>query len=50
MTPIQASKKTNENLNYSNLQYKSKNLNSKIQLGHLDIKKVFPKGDSTNYS
>ena len=54
MTPIQASKKSNEKGVYSNLQDKRKKLNPKFKLGQLvrraDIKKVFSKGDSTNYS
>ena len=54
MTPNQASKKTNEKLVYSNLQDKRRKLNPKFKLGQLfrtaDIKKVFSKGDSTNYS
>ena len=52
MTPVQASKKSNEKLVYSNLQDKRKKLNPKFKLGQLvrtaDIKKVFDKGDSTN--
>ena len=54
MTPIQASKKSNEKEVYSNLQNKRKKLNPKFNLGQLvrtaDIKRVFSKGDSTNYS
>ena len=54
MTPIQASKKSNEKIVYSNLQDKRKKLNPKFKLGQLvrtaDIKRVFSKGDSTNYS
>ena len=54
MTPIQASKKSNEKKVYSNLQDKRRKLNPKYKLGQLvrtaDIKKVFSKGDSTNYS
>ena len=54
MTPIQASKKTNEKIVYSNLQDKRRKLNPKYNLGQLvrtaDIKRVFSKGDSTNYS
>ena len=54
MTPIQASKKSNEKLVYSNLRDKRKILNPKYKLGQLvgtaDIKRVFSKGDSTNYS
>ena len=54
MTPVQASKKLNEKLVYSNLQDKRRKLNPKYKLGDLvrtaDIKRVFSKGDSTNYS
>ena len=54
MTPIQASKKSNEKLVYSNLQDKREKQTPKYKLGQLirtaDIKKVFSKGDSTNYS
>ena len=54
MTPVQACKKVNERKVYSNLQDKRKKLNPKIKLGQLvrtaDIKRVFSKGDSTNYS
>ena len=54
MTTIQASKKVNEKLVYSNLQDKRRKLNPKYKLGQLvrtaDIKRVFSKGDSTNYS
>ena len=54
MTPIQASIKSNEKLVYSNLQDKRRKLNPKFKLGQLvrtaDIKRVFSKGDSTNYS
>ena len=54
MTPNQASKKTNEKLLYSNLQDKRRKLNPKYKLGQLirtaDIKRVFSKGDSTNWS
>ena len=52
--PIDASKKSNEKIVYSNLQDKRKILNPKYNIGQLvrtaDIKKVFSKGDSTNYS
>ena len=52
MTPNQASKKSNEQEVYSNLQDRRKKLNPKFHLGQLvrtsDIKKVFSKGDSTN--
>ena len=54
MTPNQASKKSNEKEVYSNLQDKRRKLNPKKILGQLvrtaDFKKVFSKGDSTNYS
>ena len=54
MTPNQASKKSNERKVYSNLQDKRRKLNPKYKLGDLvrtaDIKRVFSKGDSTNYS
>ena len=54
MTPIQASKKSNEKIVYSNLQDKRKKLDPKFKLGQLvrtaDIKRVFSKGDSTNWS
>ena len=54
MTPIQASKKINEKLVYSNLQDRRVKQQPKFKLGQLvrtaDIKKVFSKGDSTNYS
>ena len=54
MTPNQASKKVNEKLVSSNLQDRRVKQTSKYKLGQLvrtaDIKKVFSKGDSTNYS
>ena len=54
MTPIQASKKSNEKEAYSNLQDDRQNQTPKYKLGQLfrtaDIKRVFSKGDSTNYS
>ena len=54
MKPIDASKKSNEKIVHSNLQNKRKILNPKYKLGQLvrtaDIKRVFSKGDSTNYS
>ena len=54
MTPIQASKKVNEKLVYTNLQDQRVKQKQKYRLGNLvrtaDIKKVFSKGDSTNYS
>ena len=53
-TPIQASKKVNERKVYYNLKDKRSKLNPKFKLGQLvrttDNKKVFSKGDSTNYS
>ena len=52
MTPNQASKKSNEQEVYSNLQDRRKKLNPKFHLGQLvrtsDIKKVLSNGDSTN--
>ena len=54
MTPIQASRKTNEKEVYSNLQDKRQKQKPKNKLGQLiltaDIKRVFSKGDSTNWS
>ena len=54
MTPSQASKKVNEKIVYSNLQDKRVKQKPNFKLGQLvrtaDIKKVFSKGDSTNYS
>ena len=54
MTPVQASKKTNERKVYSNLQDRRVRQKPKFQLGDLvrtaDIKRVFSKGDSTNWS
>ena len=54
MKPIDASKKSNEKIVYSNFQDKRKILNPKFKLGQLvrvsDIRRVFSKGDSTNYS
>ena len=54
MTPNQASKKSYEKKVYSNLHDRRRKLNPKYKLGQLvrtaDIKKVFSKGDSTNYS
>ena len=52
-TPVQASKKSNKKV-YSNLQYRRVRQKPKFKLGQLvrtaDIKRVFSKGDSTNYS
>ena len=54
MTPIQASKKSNEKEVSSNLQDKRQKQSPKYQLGQLirtaDIKRVFKKGDSANCS
>ena len=54
MKPINASKKTNENLVYSNRQDRRVRQHSKIKSGQLvrtaDFKRVLSKGDSTNYS
>ena len=54
MTPVQASKKVNEKEVYSNLQDRRVKQQPKFKLGQLvrtaDIKRVFSKGDSTNYS
>ena len=53
-TPNQASKNSNEKLVFLNLQDKRRKLNPKFKLGQLvrtaNIKRVFSKGDSTNYS
>ena len=54
MTPNQASKKSNEKKVYSNLQDRRVRQKPKFKLGQLvrtaDNKRVFIKGDSTNYS
>ena len=54
MTPIQASKKSNQKLVCSNLLDQRVKQQPKFKLGQLvrtaDIKRVFSKGDSTNYS
>ena len=54
MTPIGASKKSIEKLVYTNLQDKRVKQKPKFKLGQLvptaDIKRVFSKGDSTNWS
>ena len=54
MTPNQASKKSNERKVYSNLQDRRVRQKPKFKLGQLvrtaDIKRVFSKKDSTNYS
>ena len=53
MTPFQASKKSNEKIVYSNLKDNREVGKLKFKLGQLvrtaDIKKVFSKGDSTNF-
>ena len=54
MTPIQASKKSKEKLIYYNIKDDSEKQSPKFHLNQLvrtaDIKKVFSKGDSTNWS
>ena len=54
MTPLQATKKSIENLVYSNLKDNREFRKPKYKLGQLvrtaDIERVFSKGDSTNYS
>ena len=54
MTPIQASKKSNQKLVYNNLKDDREVQKPKFKLGQFvrtaDIKRVFSKGDSTNYS
>ena len=54
MSPSQASKKVNEKLVYSNLRDDRVKQKPKFKLGQLvrtaDIKRVFSKGDSTNWS
>ena len=54
MTPIQASKKVNEKEVFSNLTDDRVKRQPKYKLSQLvrtaDIKRVFSKGDSTNYS
>ena len=54
MKPIDASKKSKEKEVYSNLQDRRVRQKPKFQLGQLfrtaDIKRVFSKRDSTNYS
>ena len=53
-TPVQASKKSYEKVVYNNLKDNRVKQKSKYRLGQLvrtsDIKRVFGKGDSTNYS
>ena len=54
MAPVEASKKSKEKEVYSNLQDRRVKQQPKFNLSQLvrtaDIKKVFSKGDSTNYS
>ena len=54
MTPIQASKKSNKKIIFDNLKDYRVKQKPKFKLGQLirvaDIRKVFSKGDSTNYS
>ena len=54
MTPNQASKKSNEKVVFDNLRDDRQKQRPKYKLGHLvrtaDIKRVFSKDDSTNYS
>ena len=54
MTPVQASKKGNEKAVFDNLRDDRQKQRPKFKLGDLvrtaDIKKVFSKGDSTNWS
>ena len=54
MKPIDASKKSNQKLVYNNLKDDREKQKPKYKLGQLvrtaDIKRVFSKGDSTNYS
>ena len=54
LTPVQANKKVSEKEVYKTLQDKRKEPNPKNQLGQLvrtaDIKRVFSKGDNTNWS
>ena len=54
ITPVQASKKSNEKKVFDNLRDDRQKQRPKFKLGQLvrtaDIKRVFSKGDSTNYS
>ena len=54
MTPIQSSNKSNEKAVFGNLQDRREIQKLKFKLGQLvrtaDIKRVFSKNDSTNYS
>ena len=52
MTPVQASRKSNEKVVFSNLQDRRVKQEPKYELGQLvrtaDIERVFSEGDSTN--
>ena len=54
LNPVQASKNSNEKIVYNNLKDNRAKQKPKYRLGQLvrtsDIKRVFSKGDSTNYS
>ena len=54
MTPVQASKKSNEKIVFDNLRDDRQKQRPKLKLSQLvrsaDIKRVFSKGDSTNWS
>ena len=54
MTPIQASKKSNKKIVFANLRDDREKQQPKYKLGQVirtaDIKRVFSKGDSTNWS
>ena len=54
MTPIQASLKKNDGYVYKNILDKRKKIKPKFQINDLvrvaDLKKVFSKGDTTNWS
>ena len=54
MTPIQASKKSNKKIVFDNLRDDREKQQPKYKLGQVvrtaDMKRVFSKGDSTNYS
>ena len=54
MTPVQTSEKINDKEVYSNFKDNRENQKPKFTLGQLvgtvDIKRVFSKGDSTNWS
>ena len=54
MTPIQAGLKKNEGCVYKNLIDKRKKITPNVQINDLvrtaDLKKTFPKGDTTNWS